>query len=410
MAILPGTSTLSDLRLRALRTSLLYIVVGALWIVFSDYLLYALIGPAARLPVYQTLKGWLFMVVTGAALYGLVYYDLLQMYRYEHSLRESENNYRALTDSITDLFFALDERLRYTYWNKAMEKLTRKKAGDVLGRSMAELFPDTAGSIFEKNYRLTLEKKTPHSFIGEFTIEGNKRFYDVSVYPSLNGGLSVIGKDITERMESRRKLEDTLATVRSMLDDTVTVLSQTAEKRDPSMAGHQVQVATLATAIARGMGLSTDRVETVRIAGILHDIGKIAVPAELLSRPGPLRESEYRIVQLYPEVSYDILKNIRFPWPVAEVVREHQEKWDGSGYPRGLRNGQILREAMILRVADFVVSRSTHRAYRAAPGVTDTLKDLEKDSGRLYDPEVVAACLRLFRESRFVLQGPLITA
>ena len=189
--------------------------------------------------------------------------------------------------------------------------------------------------------------------------------------------------------------------LRKTLDGTVRALSRLTERRDPYTAGHQERVAELACAVAREMGLSEDRIEGLRVAGLLHDIGKTSVPAEILTKPTVLTELEFGVIKEHVRVAYDILSEIDFPWPVAEIVLQHHERLDGSGYPQKLKDDEILLEARILAVADVVEAMSSHRPYRPAYSLAEALEELKRGKGTLYDPEVVEACLRLFSEGGF---------
>jgi putative nucleotidyltransferase with HDIG domain len=157
----------------------------------------------------------------------------------------------------------------------------------------------------------------------------------------------------------------------------------------------------LARVIAEEMGLPKERIESIEIAGNLHDIGKIKVPIEILSKSGQLSDLEFEIIKTHCQVGYDIIKSIDFPWPVGEIILQHHERIDGSGYPRGLKRENILIEAQILAVADVVEAMSSHRPYRPSLGINAALEEIEKNRGILYEPEVVDVCLRLFREDRF---------
>ena len=168
------------------------------------------------------------------------------------------------------------------------------------------------------------------------------------------------------------------------------------EIKDPYTAGHQRWATRLACAIAKEMGLAEEQIEGIRMAGLIHDIGKINIPAEILSKPGHLSEIQYNMVKIHPQVGGDILREIKFPWPVAEIVLQHHERVDGSGYPQGLSGEEIILEARILAVADTVEAMSSHRSYRAAQGLERALEEISQNRGTLYDPEVVDACLRLF--------------
>ncbi|MBZ0094845.1 MAG: HD domain-containing protein [Sulfuricella sp.] len=199
-----------------------------------------------------------------------------------------------------------------------------------------------------------------------------------------------------ERMGILEKLE-------LSLDHAVTAIAATVEMRDPYTAGHQHRVALLAVAIAQEMGLDESRVEGLRMAGVVHDIGKIHVPAEILSNPGKLTEAEFEIIKTHPQAGWEILKGIDFPWPVADIVWQHHEKLDGSGYPRGLKGDELLLETRILTVADVVEAMASHRPYRPGFGVFPALQEISRQKGKFYDVEVVGACLRVFMERNYEL-------
>jgi len=180
------------------------------------------------------------------------------------------------------------------------------------------------------------------------------------------------------------------------------------ELRDPYTAGHQRRVAELAVAIGREMGLDERRLEGLLVTGLVHDIGKIQVPSEILSRPCKLSDLEFNLIKAHSYAGYDILKEIPFPWPVADTVHQHHERLDGSGYPRGLTGDEILLEARIISVADVVEAMASYRPYREAIPLDQVMAEIEHQAGTLYDPEVVSACLRLFREQGFVWGQPTI--
>lgn len=194
---------------------------------------------------------------------------------------------------------------------------------------------------------------------------------------------------------------DTLEKLEHSLDHAVTAIAATVEMRDPYTAGHQRRVAKLAVAIATEMGLSDDQVKGLHMACVVHDIGKIHVPAEILSSPGKLSDAEFEIIKTHSKVGWEILKGIDFPWPVAEMVYQHHEKLDGSGYPRGLKGDEILLESRILTVADVVEAMTSHRPYRPGLGVFPALQEIFRDKGKYYDMAVVEACLRVFMEKSY---------
>ncbi len=184
----------------------------------------------------------------------------------------------------------------------------------------------------------------------------------------------------------------------SNLEQSLQAISTMLEKRDPYTAGHQQRVADLAEKIALELGLSKEQAHGIRLAGIVHDIGKIQTPAEVLTKPGKLTDIEFSLIKLHPQTGYDILKNIKFPWPIAEAVLQHHERLDGSGYPQGLKGKKIILEARIISVADVVEAMSSHRPYRAGLGLGAALEEITSKRGIHFDPDVVDACLRLFKE------------
>jgi putative nucleotidyltransferase with HDIG domain len=188
---------------------------------------------------------------------------------------------------------------------------------------------------------------------------------------------------------------------RTSLEATVGAIANTVEMRDPYTSGHQQRVARLAVAMARQMALPEHQIQGLYLAGIIHDVGKINIPSEILNKPGKISKLEYQLIQGHAEAGYDIVKGVDFPWPIADMVRQHHERLDGSGYPQGLKGDQILPEARILAIADVVEAMMSHRPYRAALGIEAALAEIEQGKGRLYDPEAVEACIALFRHKGF---------
>ena len=212
--------------------------------------------------------------------------------------------------------------------------------------------------------------------------------------------------DIREREHAEEQLQQTLESLRKAVSATVQVMVSAVETRDPYTAGHQLRSANLAQAIATEMGLPQDKIEGIRMAGSIHDIGKLSIPAEILSKPTKLSEIEFSLIKEHARQGYKILKNVESPWPLAEIVRQHHERMDGSGYPRNLKGTEILIEARILAVADVVEAMASHRPYRPGLGIDLALSEIEKNRGIFYDDAVADACLRLFREKGFQLEGP----
>jgi len=208
--------------------------------------------------------------------------------------------------------------------------------------------------------------------------------------------------EMRSRQEMAEKaLKQSYEHVKKVLGGTVYALAEMSQRRDPYTAGHQRRVSQLACSIARQMGLSENQIEGVRMAALLHDIGKMYVPSEILTKPGQMSDLETGIIETHAQVGYEILKTIEFPWPLAKTVLQHQERLNGSGYPAGLSGDEILLEARILAVADVVEAMSSHRPYRATLGLKKALNEISQNRGILYDPDVVDACLILFTDKEF---------
>ncbi len=194
-------------------------------------------------------------------------------------------------------------------------------------------------------------------------------------------------------MEIERKLECEKIGAKS-ISGIIQAIALTVETRDPYTSGHQIRVAKLAMMIAGEMNFSPDQVEGIKMAAEIHDIGKISVPAEILSKPSKLSDIEYQLIKIHPEAGYNIIKDIEFPWPIATIIVQHHERINGSGYPKGLKGEEILPEARILAVADVVEAIASHRPYRPAYGIDIAIEEISKNKGILYDPDIVDACLR----------------
>ncbi|HAJ28123.1 MAG TPA: HD-GYP domain-containing protein [Syntrophus sp. (in: bacteria)] len=214
-----------------------------------------------------------------------------------------------------------------------------------------------------------------------------------------------ICRDITKRKKTEDKLISTLESLKNALHATIHVLISAIEVRDPYTAGHQVRSADLARAIAVEMNLPQDRIEAISMAGPIHDIGKLSVPAELLSKPTKLTALEFSLIKEHAQTGYEMLKDVESPWPLAEIVHQHHERMNGSGYPRNLKGEEILIEARILAVADVVESMASHRPYRPALGLNAALEEIENNKETLFDADAVDVCLKLFREKGFQLKG-----
>lgn len=329
--------------------------------------------------------------------------------RSENALRESEERYRELANSLPEVVCEVKENGIIAFANRnAFRQFGYEPADLEKGLNVLQMIaPDDHAKVKTDIQRVLSGKN----------VAGDEFFClrkDGTTFPALvfagpiagtSGGIAgfrAIVVDITERKRIEMELQASAAQLRLTLAQTVNVLSSAIEIRDPYTSGHQRKVALLACAISREMGFSEDRIEGLRVAGVLHDIGKICVPSEILSKPSALTAGEYALIKTHAQVGCDILKNVDFPWPVADVVRQHHERMDGTGYPNALAGEAILPEARIIGVADVVEAMSSHRPYRPGMGVEKALDEVVKGRGTLYDPSAVDACLTLFRNKQFV--------
>ncbi len=212
----------------------------------------------------------------------------------------------------------------------------------------------------------------------------------------------LLKSEVENRKQIQLELEQSFANLKKVTDATIQAIALTVEKRDPYTSGHQRRVAKLARAIAETIGLSEDQIEGAHVAASIHDIGKISLPAEILSKPIQLSEIEISLIQAHAQAGYDILKGLDFPWPIADIIIQHHERMDGSGYPRGLSGDRISIEARIIGVADVVETMSSHRPYRPSMGIEKALEEITLNSGTLYDSQIVDACLNIFNGKGFL--------
>ena len=294
--------------------------------------------------------------------------------------------------------FAINTTLARMF-NLDKENTIGKKCYEVLPGSSCKTDRCCLVRILNGEKRVEFETEKIHS-------DSSRSSCIVSANPFFGPDGELVGivedlKDISRLKEAETKLQRSFKKLRNALEGTIDAMSLVIEMRDPYTAGHQKRVTDLAVAIASELDFSADKIEGIRMAGLIHDIGKISVPAEILAKPGSINEKEFALIMDHPQVGYDILKAIEFPWPVAQIVRQHHERMDGSGYPQGLRGEDILLEARILAVADVVESIATYRPYRPALGLKKALKEISEQKNVLYDAQVVDACLKLYSENRF---------
>lgn len=204
-----------------------------------------------------------------------------------------------------------------------------------------------------------------------------------------------------ERKKSEEEIKNSYQKLQKTLKSTIDTLASIVEIRDPYTSGHQKKVTTLSIAIAEELGLSNDKIEAISTAAIIHDIGKINIPPSILARPGKISDLEYTMIKTHPQLGYEMIKGIEFPWPIADIILQHHERLNSSGYPNGLKDKDILLEAKIIAVSDVVEAMSSYRPYRPALGIGEALKEIKKNKGKFYDPGVVDVCIRLFKKKGF---------
>jgi PAS domain S-box-containing protein len=326
----------------------------------------------------------------------------------EKSLRESEAKFRALVESTSDWIWELDEHGAYTYSSPQVFGLLGYTAEEVIGKTPFDLMAAEEGNRLRQEYEAIVSERKHFRLLENANRhkDGHVVFLETSGAPMVDAhgifkGYRGIDRDITERKQAEKERRENAEKLEQLLMQTIGAISATVEARDPYTAGHEQRVALLASAIAGEMGLSAETMHGIALAGSIHDLGKIRIPAEILSKPGRLNPIEYELVKCHPQTGYDIIKDIEFPLPIAQMVLQHHERMDGSGYPQGLKGDQILIEARILALADVVEAMTTHRPYRPGLGLDAALEEITKNRGTLYDPVVVDSCLALFREKKF---------
>ncbi len=322
-------------------------------------------------------------------------------------MQESENRVSTILNTIIDSVVVYDENGKIDYVNDSSAILLGKNKSELMGQPISEIIkisvdPKMEGEGFApmsmsyvefNNYLTTGTGKIPVDFTST-PIRGED---------GRKTGAVLLIKNITQQVEYDKKIKDSLEALLRTMYGTIEAMTKAVETRDPYTAGHQKKVADIAREIAKNMGLSREVIESVNLAGQIHDLGKIAVPAEILSKPGRISESEFNLIKSHPQLGYDILKNIDFPWPIAEIVLQHHEKLDGTGYPRGLKGDEIIIEARILAVSDIVEAMASHRPYRAALGIDLALEEINRLAGTGLDRDVVAACVKIFEDENCLI-------
>lgn len=283
-----------------------------------------------------------------------------------------------------------------------MTKLTVKASGELIGQHCYKIMHGTSKPIPDcpvVRMRKTHRRETTELKIAE-------RYFDVIADPLLDESGRLVSAvhiitDITRRKCAEEELQQGFKNLQKTLEGTILAMVKVVETKDPYTAGHQQRVAKLCCAIAKEMGLPAQQINVIRMASLIHDVGKIYIPTEILSKPGQLNEIEFKLVKTHPQVGHDMLKTIEFLSPVVTIVLQHHERMNGSGYPQGVSSEDIILEAKILGVADVIEAMSSHRPYRAALGLDKALEEISKNKGILHDTQVVDVCFKLFYDKGF---------
>lgn len=389
-----------DKRSEALRIVGMYVLFAALYILFSDQLLNLLSADPARIAQMQTAKGWAFVAITGALLYHLIQRSIGLVLSSREAARQSEQYFRTTFEqaAVGIAHVALDGR--WLRVNGKMCRLLGYEADELRALTFQDVtHPDDLHADLEQARRLldgeidtyTMEKrylrKNGSSLWASLTVSLHRDSSGAAEY------FIAVVVDISARKAAEEHAHSAAHALDRALLQLVQALTRSVEKRDPYTAGHHERTAQLAGLIAARMALPAEQVEGVRLGALVHDLGNIYVPTEILNRPGRLNDFEYALVKTHPQMGYDILKDVDLPWPVQDMILQHQERLDGSGYPQGLTGNAIILEARIIAVADVVEAMTSHRPYRPALGVEQAMAELRRGRGVCYDTAVVDTCL-----------------
>ncbi len=335
--------------------------------------------------------------------------DITERKQMENELITSESNFRHSLDDSPLGVRVVTLNGETIYANKAILDIYGYDNIDEMRKiPLSKRYtPESYAEYQKRNEKRLKGEKTPSEYkVSIVTKNGEVRHLHVLRKDIVWNGkkqYQVIYQDVTDRRKAEEKLSQTLENLRQSIKATIQVLGMASEARDPYTAGHHKRVSNLARAIAAEKKLSQDIIEGIRMAGSIHDIGKLSVPGEILSKPTKLTDLEFSLIKEHSQSGYEMLKHVESPWPLAQIVQQHHERMDGTGYPQNLKGNEILMEARIIAVADVVEAMASHRPYRPALGIEAALDEIEKNKGILYDENVVDACLSLFRDKGYKL-------
>ncbi|MBU4602116.1 PAS domain-containing protein [bacterium] len=322
-------------------------------------------------------------------------------------MKNIKDELEMILDSVPAIIFYKDIEGRIIRANKTLADSLKVPIKDMIGKTTEELFPkEQAENMRKDDQEVIISGKPKRDIIEPYdTPEGTRwAITDKVPYKDKEGkitGVISLSKDITVERKSEEELRQSYQRLKKTMEAAIDTMSNMIEAKDPYTSGHQQRVSQLATAIAKELNFSKDKIEGVRIASLIHDIGKIGLPAEILSKPTKLSDIEFNLIKEHSQIGYNILKSIDFSYPVAQIVLQHHERLNSSGYPNHLKGDKILLGAKIIGVADVVEAMSSHRPYRPALGIDAALEEISQNKDILYDPEVVDTCLRIFKEKEF---------
>jgi PAS domain S-box-containing protein/putative nucleotidyltransferase with HDIG domain len=335
----------------------------------------------------------------------------LYKFEMEMKLKTREKWLSTILKNIGDGVIATDKNGKISFINKQAETLTGWKFNEAMNKNLERVYTvyseKTNKPLTIPINKLLKGKRTRiRHEVALLSKSEDKIFVDQDINPTLDEGEQVTGlvvtfSDITQRKKAEKQIKKSWENQKKAMEGAVEAMAYTIEARDPYTAGHQRRVTKLAVEIAKEMGLKKDKVDGIQMAGSLHDIGKIYIPAEILSKPGKISDVEYNIIKTHPKVGADILNSIDFPWPVSDIVRQHHERMDGSGYPNGLSGDEILLEARVLAVADVIEAMASHRPYREALSLEEALEEIKKNKGKLYDKKASEAAIKVCSKEGF---------